>query len=69
MEKNEEVERGSFGQKSNGEKQEFRAMKVSHWLSYRDRLFLVGDAMYISVSGSVIEDSFLLRILLVEVRN
>lgn len=60
---------GCFGQKSSGEKQEFRVMKVSHWQSCLDGPFLVGDAMSISVSGSVIEDFFPLRILLVEVRN
>lgn len=44
-------------------------MKVSHWPSCLDGPFLVGDVMSVSVSGSVIEDSFLLRILLVEVCN
>lgn len=63
------LRRGCFGQKSNGEKQEFRVMVVSHWLSCRDYSFLVGDAMYLSVSGRIIEDSFLLRILLFGVRN
>ena len=63
MEKKEEVER-----KSSGERQEFRVM-ISHGPSCWDGPFLVGDAMHISVSGPGIHDSFLSRILLLTVCN
>lgn len=43
----EEIGRGYFEQKPIGEKQEFRAIMVSHWLSCWGSQFLVGDAMYI----------------------
>lgn len=35
MEKKEAVGRACFEQKSIGEKQEFKVMRVSHWLSFR----------------------------------
>ena len=51
MEK-EEVGRGCFEGKSIGEKQEFRVMMGSHWLSCRDSQFLIRDTMYIFSYGS-----------------
>lgn len=45
MEKKEEVERARFGQKSFGEKQEFRVITVPHWLSCTGGGSLEGDLM------------------------
>lgn len=53
-----------FEGKPIGEKQELRVMLVSQRLSCRDSRLLIGDAMYISPQP-VIDDSFLLKILLV----
>lgn len=39
--------RGYFEQKSFGEKEEFRVMRVSQGLSCRGGQFLIGNAMYI----------------------
>lgn len=47
------------------EKSKFSVMLVSHWLNYSSSQFLVGHAMYsLSPLGPLIEDSILLRILL-----
>lgn len=46
--KKEESGRGCFECKSIAEKQDFRVMTVSHWLSCKGGgRFLAGDAMYI----------------------
>jgi len=44
MEKEEDIGKGCPEPKSTGEKQEFRARMVPHWLSCWGRGFLVGEA-------------------------
>ena len=65
MEKKEEVGEGCCERKSLREKQEFRVMMVSYWLSCWGKRFNV----HLFLLGPVIGDSFLLIILLESVTD